>query len=332
MRKYILNENFFQDIDSEEKAYFLGFLFADGYVNEKFGYVDITINNKDIEILNLFVKHIYVNDRPLKSIRNEYVRLIINSNKIVNDLKYHGCFQKKTFGLKFPKTINKQYIRDFIRGYFDGDGCVTINNDSLNVSFIGTIDFLDELKLILNENCNTTNTLYCDRYPERNNNIRALRFGGNILLNRIYHFMYDDASIFLRRKKNIFLGILENKSYFCDKIYTRKAHQKYFEYNEKQYNKSELAEILSEKYSLNKLTVRSKLTKGWTIDEIISHKLNNRRISKLNSIFKYDCNGLFVEKYDSVKIAAEKNNCHYMSILHVVNKNKKLLKHYWKYE
>ncbi len=276
MRKYKLNESFFETIDSEIKAYFLGFLFADGYVNEKNNVVDITIHNKDVEILNEFIKYLYPEGRPISIIRKKYVRLVINSKKIVSDLVRHGCIQKKTFKLKYP-NIQQKFDSDFIRGYFDGDGSVTNNNETLNVSIIGTIEFLDSIKNILITNCNVNDTKYDDRHPNKNNNIRSLRYGGNILVNRIYHYLYDNSIICLKRKKNKFLDILKTKDYFCDKEFSRENHQKWFFYNNKKYNKTDLAKELSIKTNILASTIRRRLNNCWSINEILSTPVNQRK-------------------------------------------------------
>jgi hypothetical protein len=269
MRKYKLNENFFEAIDSEEKAYFLGFLFADGYVNEKFNVVDLTIHHKDKEILDKFIENIYPEGRPLMIVKKDYLRLVINSSRFINDLVSYGCIQAKTFKLKFP-TIPEIFQRDFIRGYFDGDGSICVGKDgTLNLSIVGTINFLNGMKLILAEKCMLNDTIYDDRHPERQNNIRALRFGGNILINRIYHYMYDNSTIYLLRKRKIFLSILENKDYFCDinKIRMLKKHS--IDYNGQEYNYAQLAKILSVETKQNSATIRRKLHRGWSVNKII---------------------------------------------------------------
>lgn len=276
MRKYRLNENFFEIIDSEEKAYLLGFLFADGYVNEKLNMVDLTIHNKDKEILDRFVDYLYPDGRPLKVIRRKYLRLVVNSKKIVDDLVGHGCMQAKTFKLTYPQ-ISQEFNAHFIRGYFDGDGSVSNNNGTLNMSIIGTIELLDSIKKIFIENCNVNDTKYDDRHPNRDNNIRALRYGGNILVNRIYHYLYDDSTLWLERKKNKFLDILETKDYFCDIEFSRKTHQKWFSYNNVKYNKSDLAKELSKKTGILATTIRRRLNNDWSINEIITISINQRR-------------------------------------------------------
>lgn len=278
MRKYELIENFFENIDSEEKAYFLGLLYADGYVNENLGMVDLTLHHQDKQILDDFVTYLYPNnDRPLKLIRNKYYRLVINSKKLVSDLKTHGCIQKKTFKIVFPE-ISNNLLNHFIRGYFDGDGSVWIQKEVLNISIVGTINFLQTIKKILIENCNLNETKLDNRHPERKNNIRALRYGGNIIINRIYHYLYDNATIYLNRKHVKFLAILKDKEYFCDSTYKRKNHQKWFVYDGKKFNKSELARVLSKETNILASTIRRRLNNGWSVDEITHTTLNQRRI------------------------------------------------------
>lgn len=329
MRKYNLNETFFNIIDSEIKAYLLGFLFADGYINEKNNVIEITIHEKDKEILDMFVNYLYPNGRPLKVIKNNYLRLVINSKIIVNDLSKLGCMQAKTFKIKYP-VIPSKYDNDFIRGYFDGDGCVTITRNSLTVSFVGTIELLNSINVILLNNCNLNETKYDKRYSDRENNIRTLIFGGNIIVNRIFHYLYDDSNFYLFRKKEKFISILESKFYFNNKNFSRKAHQKYYTYNGGIYNKSELATLLSDMVDSNSNTIRSKLTKGWSIDEIINLKINARRLSKRKKIIRIDANGN-EEYYDSVEIAAKINNCAIGSIYQAILQNRKLKKYKWKY-
>jgi hypothetical protein len=332
MRKYLLNENFFSDIDTEEKAYFLGLLFADGYINERLNMVDLTLHHKDSEILENFVKELYTNDRPLKIIRKNYLRLVINSEKIVADLKKHGCFQKKTFKLEFPTTIENNLIKHFMRGYFDGDGCVTLSKNTLTFSIVGTENFVVKYKEILIKECLLSDTKLDTRHKERNNNIRSIRFGGNIIVNRIYHFLYDNSSISLLRKKNKFIDILEKKDYFCNSNKMRNLNKYHILFEGIEYNQSDLAELLSKKLDIKKTTIRRKLQNKWTVDEIISTPLNYHRPIFLKRVCKYDINGNLINKYESLAVASKENGCCEGSIQQAIYKNKKLHKHNWKYE
>jgi hypothetical protein len=209
-KKYSINDNYFNIIDSEDKAYFLGLMFADGYNNENKGEAAITLQSGDTEILNVFREKLMSN-KPLR-IDRKYYKLAIENNQISMDLAKHGCVQAKTFKLKFPKLRN-DLIRHFIRGYFDGDGSIThsySNNKIVPMFFIiSTKEFLDEVQKILMNNLKLSKTKFVTRHPERNHNIRTLIYGsyGNCL--PIYKFLYENATIFLKRKKNKFESIFK---------------------------------------------------------------------------------------------------------------------------
>ena len=289
-RKYEINESIFESIDNEEKAYILGFLYADGYVNTKYNHVELTLKNSDLEILQSIKNIIFKdNKRPLIPIKNgKYLRLSISSKKIVNDLNYLGCVQKKTFLLKFPK-IKKSLVRHFIRGYFDGDGSVYIQKNVLNLSIVGTIDLLNKIQKILISNLNFNKTELDERHPERKTNIRSLRYGGNIIMNRFYHYIYDDSNIFLNRKKNIFDKILKNKTYYENINYSRNTHKRTDLYENKIWsNMSALSIELSKKTGILSSTIRKKLNNGWTINEIIITPLNKHR-KKYDKYRSSDC-------------------------------------------
>lgn len=129
---YCFNENYFKSIDSSEKAYWLGFIYADGYVTgNKFG---IALSVVDINHLMKFKESIqssypiktYFSSLPYKSI--EYCRMILNSKSFVSDLKDKGVIYNKSLVIEFPseEILNKKFYKDFIRGYFDGDGSLIL--------------------------------------------------------------------------------------------------------------------------------------------------------------------------------------------------------------
>lgn len=126
-RKFRANDNFFDIIDSEIKAYLLGFLYADGYISAD-GRIGILLNVKDIEIVNLIhdfiapnseIKHInYQNFR-----RDPQVKLRFKSAQIYKRLQDFGFTTDKTHhNCEILSKIPEEYKRHFIRGYCDGDG------------------------------------------------------------------------------------------------------------------------------------------------------------------------------------------------------------------
>jgi hypothetical protein len=207
-KKYEIDDHYFTIIDSEDKAYFLGLMFADGYNNEIKGEAKITLQTGDTEILNIFREKLKT-DKPLRLDR-KYHKLALENKQISKDLAKHGCVQAKTFKLKFPK-LRENLVRHFIRGYFDGDGCITIMNKKYpQISIVGTKDFLVTLQNILIKELGLFKTKLSTRHPERNHNIRTLFYGsyGNCL--PIYYYFYDKSTIFLSRKKNKFETIFKN--------------------------------------------------------------------------------------------------------------------------
>lgn len=157
-RKNKLNENFFKEIDTEEKAYWLGFLYADGCVckrsnkngNEKGGFLELTLQSRDKYHIQNFLSALEsdapISDKKIKLGEKEYFanRVCISSIKMVNDLIYHGCVENKSLILQPPTTVDNSLISHFIRGYFDGDGCVAFypNYSSYKYSIIGTESML----------------------------------------------------------------------------------------------------------------------------------------------------------------------------------------------
>jgi hypothetical protein len=130
-KKYTFDENYFTHIDSPEKAYWLGFLFADGYNTDD--EIVIELAKKDITHLVKFKKTIKATQ--LISTRSKYDKnqlntkefasIRISSREMCKILSIHGMIKNKTYTLKYP-DINSEYDRHFIRGFFDGDGCIFI--------------------------------------------------------------------------------------------------------------------------------------------------------------------------------------------------------------
>lgn len=131
-RKFRCNDNFFNNIDSEIKAYLLGILYADGYIS-KDGRIGILLNQKDIEILDLIKKFIapnseikHLNYQNIK--RDPQVKIRFKSKTLYNRLLEFGFTVDKTHTpCNILYKIPEKYKRHFIRGYTDGDGCISFD-------------------------------------------------------------------------------------------------------------------------------------------------------------------------------------------------------------
>lgn len=202
-KQYDLNRTKFETIETEEDAYFLGFMFADGYNNESEFQITLQLHKKDGCIIEKF-KEYFETNRPIYNKKNVHLALSINDKNISINLAKHGCVQAKTFILTFP-IVPKHLEHHFIRGYFDGDGSIF----SSVVSFVGTIEFLTELNERFFEKYHLNVSTIRDRYPERKTNIREFRYIGLNKVAAMYDYMYKDATLYLDRKKQRFMSKLK---------------------------------------------------------------------------------------------------------------------------
>lgn len=212
-RKYSFNENYFDSIDTEQKAYFLGFLYADGFNNERLYQVSIGLQEEDKEILEKLSKLIKIR-KPLTFIKksrehwkNQY-RLVLNSKILSKRLAEIGCFYNKSLTLKFPVGLmSSELIRHFLRGYIDGDGhfgIYKINKEEkkiyqCNFNITSTLDFCRGFEEILIAELGISSWVYKTE-KKKNTSTAKLCVGGTNNVSKILDWIYTDSSIFLKRK------------------------------------------------------------------------------------------------------------------------------------
>jgi hypothetical protein len=231
-RKYSLNESFFENIDSEEKAYVLGFVYADGNNKTQGSGLMFTLNTEDIEILEK-IKKALNSDAKISIYETSGYKLgkcahiDFNSYKISKDLTDKGAPPNKTYKIVFPLFLEEKLIPHFIRGYFDGDGCIwngkrkkmhvkdsTCKNgykDRIvhNVKFTLTsnTNFILGIQNHLIEKLGFKRTKLYYRHKD-NKSIATLEYSGRGNIKKLYDYMYKDATIFLERKFKKFNEIL----------------------------------------------------------------------------------------------------------------------------
>jgi hypothetical protein len=203
--KYEFNEDYFEKIDTEDKAYFLGFIVADGSVNE----FRLNISQKEPDILYEFEKFINLSNGVRKHTKRNIFFLNLTSDKLVNDLNNLGIYKNKTMIVKYP-DIPKHLEHHFMRGLFDGDGCISIHKkregsrdttDRGQVNICsGSRDFIEKYVDRLNEICGITkNKIRC---PKGTYNV--IDWGSFSDIEKFYELFYKDANIYLERKKKTF--------------------------------------------------------------------------------------------------------------------------------
>jgi hypothetical protein len=207
--KYDFNEFYFETIDSEDKAYFLGFIVADGCVSDKTN--TIKIIQKETDILYEFKKYINSDGVVFTSKNRNISSFSVSSSKTKSDLEKLGIHSNKTMIVKYPNIPNNLQ-NHFMRGVFDGDGCITLRTDKrdrqqrgqVNICS-GSYDFIKDYydKLVLFANLSGRNKIRCPK-----GTYHVVDWGGLSDVENIYNFLYKDSTIFLKRKKETFEKVI----------------------------------------------------------------------------------------------------------------------------
>lgn len=233
-KQYSVNENFFECIDTEEKAYVLGFLYADGcnYVS-KTGQksIQFTQLEQDLNILDkirniLECTYPYYTEVQKTNGKVKYI-LKIFSKKLSDDVYNLGVVYHKSLILKFPDNdiVPENLMCHFIRGYFDGDGCIwsgkpklvtsfdkkagkeyTKFNMNTKFTFSGCDIFIAALQDYLVQHINLNKTKL--NRSKHQKDFCTMEYSGRGNIKKLYDYMYSSATVFGDRKKQKFEDIL----------------------------------------------------------------------------------------------------------------------------
>lgn len=205
------DQNIFQVIDNSEKAYWLGFLAADGinYRREGNATVGLNLHQKDKQHIEKFKSFCNADGKIIDYVSNAgfsnntpMSKFYIYSIQMSDDLTAKGVPPKKSLILK-PPNIEEKYYLPYICGYFDGDGSINktsqYNNYSLSIQ--GTKEILEWINSI----CNISTHL-----EKRNNNdINSyyIRCGGTNKPYAILKKLYESCETHLERKYSIYKNL-----------------------------------------------------------------------------------------------------------------------------
>lgn len=212
MNKIKINEHFFNKIDTQESAYVLGLLYADGWVERgvTFG-IELLEHDKDILDKIKLAMNAEQQIRPRIQKINNKIKYVfrVHRKRMVQDLINLGCIERKSLLLKFPNEniIPPELMSHFIRGYFDGDGSVS-EGVNVKVNFTGNTSFILDLRDYLASNsilkANKPNygkdkdrRLFC-----------TMEWGGRGNAKKLFNYLYKDAVIYGQRKYDKFKKII----------------------------------------------------------------------------------------------------------------------------
>lgn len=221
IKKYHVNdERYFRNIDTNLKAYFLGFIMADGSVEDfSSKSLRIKINNIDEELLVKFLEEIdsdhiienkhYREDKIFSQIR-------VNNNFIFDDLSQYGIIPNKTMSVN-PPLLNNDLLKFYYLGLWDGDGGISYSmvqnknkkdHKTFKIYLTGTKSNVYGFNKFLMDN-GLVNKLYKTHPSSFNGEIIKIVIGGNNKIKKIMDFMYKDSEFHLSRKYKKYL-ILKN--------------------------------------------------------------------------------------------------------------------------
>ena len=222
MSKYYYNKDYFAKIDSCQKAYWLGFISADGYINRNYKNEKLKSMSLELGLCDKDVGHIIkfrdcietnvpIKKRDILFNGNTYPsdRIVICCTKMCYDLTNLGCTPNKSFTLRFPTKdqVPETFQRDWLRGYFDGNGFIHFKderNKSLIVSGVsGTETILRDIinNLMQNEAVNKTPRLTKDK---RSNSCSFFIYGKDNNYDFL-SYLYSGSDMYLDRKHDSYL-------------------------------------------------------------------------------------------------------------------------------
>jgi hypothetical protein len=214
-RQYTIIEDYFENIDSADKAYILGMIYADGNLYKSKSTPQVRLKITDIDLLETIKVKMGCNrplleDKKIKPHHKERRVLIFTSEKMVGDLVSIGCNFRKTFDLKMP-NLQQVYIPDFIRGYFDGDGCIYVgrqlhrNSLVAEIKIVATVDMCESFKEYLSDF-----NIMSHYEPDKRHSssvVQYLRIRDKRSIIEFYKLIYRniDNCIYLKRKYDKFI-------------------------------------------------------------------------------------------------------------------------------
>ena len=223
--KYSFNRDFFFQ-ESEDLAYFLGWVSSDGFVQSGANVIEIEIKNSDRQVLE-DMRNAMQYTRPLLDIErgNGHFCKFVLENKEIKQLlidKY-GIIPNKTSDLSFCfkfSNLSKEFWKDYIRGYFDGDGSIKMTKSYLTFQVDCTsLKMLLAIEDALKQLDDTIELSITKRLPPSEEKNKSLKIQHRMILFRLYCYgknaekvfklLYDDANIYLERKHERYLQYMK---------------------------------------------------------------------------------------------------------------------------
>ncbi len=211
LRTVPYNDDFFSVIDTQEKAYWLGYLCADGTVscvpNRSSGgnCYQVSLVSKDEDIFKFAQAIGYPQNKVVK--REGIFGISLTSKKMHDDLVRLGCGHHKTETLKILPTVSPDLFRHLVRGFFDGDGTIHYTNGHLVFGLCGTKELMEYMREILHVTCGTRKNHAVTHHPSAGK-VWYIEYNGNKQCTRIFGWLYEGATVYMERKREVWKNFL----------------------------------------------------------------------------------------------------------------------------
>lgn len=208
--KKSIDSQYFHDIDCEEKAYWLGFLFADGYIDHTNG-IELSLKKHDKKHLSKFKQALHSQHTiSLKTIilndKEHYAyRLCFKDTQIANDLKSLGCINKKSKIVQMPDLNSLELYRHFLRGYCDGDGSIYIHHQCKFCMISFTTGSKYMAFAIRDFALEVLGIHMCVTMKHGTTDVFKIQTSARTESAKLLHYLYDNCSIYLDRKYKQYL-------------------------------------------------------------------------------------------------------------------------------
>lgn len=213
------DNNFFNIINTENKAYWLGFLYADGAIESSTNGCELSLQLLDAEHLFKFKSDLQAKSKVNLDFKVKRCRFSVSNKDFKQDLINWGCTPRKSLTLTWNKnldTLSDDLKIAFIRGYFDGDGCLTHTYSdtkkqrfTISTNLLGTKSFLTSVLSFLSK-FDINGTWYKD--PNTNENIMTLMFNKRNSV-KLLNLLYTNANCYLTRKYEKYLFFKSHKNF-----------------------------------------------------------------------------------------------------------------------
>lgn len=218
-RLHHFNEHAFDNITTESQAYWLGFLLADGYINDKRNFVNIKLQVVDQNHLSKFLHFMSANDVEIKDDQGASGQTVksvtLNSKYLVDTLAQYHLVNNKS-GVEQPYLdLDPSLARHYIRGLIDGDGSLT-HGTGYQIDLVGSNEIVQYFKRYINNNIISLH----HNYIYDHGTIKRFTCRNAEVIYKCFDHFYSNAKIFLNRKYNIAMNYLHGRDKIEEKTGT----------------------------------------------------------------------------------------------------------------